>query len=63
MDKEDRVIQIAQTLFLGRCIRQLAMATVGQLRVSERLIEPERLAQDFEILVKYVRENLNELTS
>jgi hypothetical protein len=60
MEKEDRVFQIAQTLFIGRCIRQLAMAQAGQLRISERLIEPERLGQDFEILVKYVREHLNE---
>jgi hypothetical protein len=60
MEKEDRVFQIAQTLFIGRCIRQMAMAQAGQLRISERLIEPERLGQDFEILVKYVREHLNE---
>jgi hypothetical protein len=36
------------------------MAQAGQLRISERLIEPERLGQAFEILVKYVREHLNE---
>ena len=63
MEKQDQVLQIAQTLFIGRCIRQMFLAQAGQLRTSERLIETERLIQDFDTLVQAVRNNIDSWTT
>ncbi len=63
MEKQDQVLQIAQTLFIGRCIRQMFLSQAGQLRTSERLIETERLIQDFDTLVQAVRNNIDSWTT